>query len=423
MPMTIVSGDKVFCVKPPATTDYKPNNPLARLMSLLEAVELAAEREHYLLNQVQYLIPYDFLELYGPSGGQWDVIDPRNQDNKEDFQKQNIKDFRCTDTWLARGWATTRGDSSDGDWTGPFLFLSYRAGPDSKLSQAAGHKLGPTTRVFVRIGKGQGVKLDVPYNPSSGRYEVEIWGYSGTDLRSKLGKKGQTAFDRGGLVANPALVQGSFSDFNREGLDNRDMRTVAPNHLMHPVLPLTVELAWADKSETWWDSQNGTNYRYEFNMIYRGWDNFLQVGVSEAPHGGFGFLHFRNVLSNYFAFRDSGELGQDIEPWMFDGNGTKSPALRHQPFMAVQYMDLHVLKPECGIGIHRHRDNGEIFFLLSGTGIMVTGDWCQFPDRERAFEIRTLTAGSFSLLKPGNLHALFNVTDEDISLLMFGGYD
>jgi hypothetical protein len=60
---------------------------------------------------------------------------------------------------------------------------------------------------------------------------------------------------------------------------------------------------------------------------------------------------------------------------------------------------------------------------LTATGIMVTGDRCQFPDRERCFEIRTITAGSFSLLKPGNLHALFNVTDEDISLLMFGGYD
>jgi hypothetical protein len=34
-----------------------------------------------------------------------------------------------------------------------------------------------------------------------------------------------------------------------------------------------------------------------------------------------------------------------------------------------------------------------------------------------------LPAGSLSLLKPGNLHALFNVTAEDISLLMFGGYD
>jgi mannose-6-phosphate isomerase-like protein (cupin superfamily) len=423
MPMSIVSGDKVFPVRPPATVDYKTDNPLARLMSLLEAVELAAEREHYLLNQVQYLIPYDFLELYGPSGDTWNITDARQQDNKEDFQKQNIKDFRCTDTWLARGWATTRGDSSDGDWTGPFLFLSYRAGPDSRLSQTSGHRLGPSVRVYVRIGQGAGTKLDVPYNPRTGRYEVEIWGYGGNDLRGKLGEKGQAALDRGGLIANPALVQGKYGDFAREGLDNRDMRTVAPDNIMHPVLPLSIELAWADKTETWWDSRSGANYHYQFNMIYRGWDNFLQVGVSEAPHGGFGFLHFRNVLSNYFAFRDSHELGRDVEPWMYDANRQKGPALRREEFMAVEYMDLHVLKPECGIGIHRHRDNQEIFFLLTGTGIMVTGDWCEMPDRERCFEIRTMTAGSFSLLKPGNLHALFNVTDEDISLLMFGGYD
>lgn len=48
------------------------------------------------------------------------------------------------------------------------------------------------------------------------------------------------------------------------------------------------------------------------------------------------------------------------------------------------------------------------------------GDSCEFPGHERAFEMRTLTAGSFSLLKPGDLHALFNGSDEDISLLMFG---
>ncbi len=423
MPMAIANGDKVFTVKPPATIDFKSNNPLARLMSLLETVDLQAEREHYLLNQVHYLLPFDFLELYGPSGNSWDVTDARQQDNKEDFQKQNIRDFRCTDTWVARGWATTRGDSNEGDWTGPFLFLSYRAGPDSKLSQTAGHSLGASIRVFVRIGNGAGTKLDVPYNPRTGRYELEIWGNNSTDLRSKLGEKGRAAFDRGSLIANPALVPGNYTDFAREGLDNRDMRTVAPTNIMHPVLPLSVELAWADKTETWWDSKSGANYHYQFNMIYRGWDNFLQVGVSEAPHGGFGFLHFRNVLSNYFAFRGSGELGRDVEPWMFDANGGKDPALRRENSMTVDYMDLHVLKPECGIGIHRHRDNSEIFFLLSGTGIMVMGDWCEFPDRERSFEIRTMTAGSFSLLKPGNLHALFNVTDEDISLLMFGGYD
>lgn len=43
--------------------------------------------------------------------------------------------------------------------------------------------------------------------------------------------------------------------------------------------------------------------------------------------------------------------------------------------------------------------------------------------RERCFEVRMMGAGSFSRLKPGNLHELVNVTDEDISLLMFGGYD
>ena len=64
-----------------------------------------------------------------------------------------------------------------------------------------------------------------------------------------------------------------------------------------------------------------------------------------------------------------------------------------------------------------------LLFVPAGTGIMVMGDYYQFPDRERAFEIRTLTAGSFTLLKAGQLHALYNVTDEDLQLLMFGGYD
>ena len=424
MPMTIVSGDKVFPVKPPASIDYKPNNPLARLMKILESIELSAERENYLLNEVQYLVPYDFLELYGPSGSSWNVTDPRQQDNKEDFQKQNIHDFRCTDTWIARGWATTSTDSSEDGWTGPFLFLSYRGGPDSKLSQMSGHKLGNSLKLFLKVqGTSAPQLLDVPYNPLTDRYEIEIWGYSGSDLRAKLDPKGVAALDRGGIITNTALVQGAYGDFAREGLDNRDMRTVAPNHTMHPVVPLNVEVAWADKSTTWWDSKNGANYHYQFNMIYRGWDNFLKVGISEAPHGGFGFLHFRNVLSNYFDFRNSGELGREVESWMFDANGNKAPGSRYEKVLSTEYMDLHILKPECGIGIHRHRDNQEVFFLLNGVGIMVTGDWCQSSARDRCFEIRTLTAGSFSLIKPGNLHSLFNVTDEDISLLMFGGYD
>lgn len=428
MPMSVVPGDSILTVQPLAKVDYKISNPLQRLMALMQSVELCADRECYLGDSVQYLLPFDHLQLYGPTGAQWAETDIRNEDNKEDFQKQNIQDFRCTDARIARGWATTAWDADPDSnaWTGPFLFLSYRGGPDSKLSAMAGHKLGGSIRIELNLpGKGSApVALTLPYNETTDRYELEIWGYPYGNLRDAVGPRGQLAIDRGGLITNPALVQGTFADFAREGLDNRDMRTVAPNNLMHPILPLTVEVVWTDAANTVRDSgDNGAPYRYQFNMVLRGWDNFLKVGVSESPHGGFGFLHYRNVLSNYFDFRNSDELSRDVEPWMFDANGAKPSAEEHEKFLAVEYMDIHLLKSDCGIGIHRHRDNQEIFFLMNGVAIMMMGDWYKMPDRERAFEIRTLHAGSFTLLKAGQLHSLYNVTDHDISLLMFGGYD
>ncbi len=85
-------------------------------------------------------------------------------------------------------------------------------------------------------------------------------------------------------------------------------------------------------------------------------------------------------------------------------------------------MDLHILRPECGIGLHRHRDNQEAFLMLEERGYMVVGDWCKMPQRERRFEIRTLRSGHLAMLKGGNLHGLVNATDEQILLFMFGGY-
>jgi mannose-6-phosphate isomerase-like protein (cupin superfamily) len=81
------------------------------------------------------------------------------------------------------------------------------------------------------------------------------------------------------------------------------------------------------------------------------------------------------------------------------------------------------MRPQCGIGLHRHCDNQEAFLMLEGRGSMVVRDWCKLPQRERRFEIRTLRAGHFALLKGGNLHGLVNATDEPILLFMFGGYD
>lgn len=401
--------------------NYNIKNPVSKLLNTMElAMFFAEDASAYQADALQFLFPFSKLDLYGPAGNDHSVLNPVQQDNKTDFQKQNIKDFLLTDTYLVRGWV------SAGQWTGPFLKLSYRGDPDSALSLASGHTLSSFINVWASIqGKAMSSPLKVPYNPATNRYEVELWGYPGNNLFDLVSDKGKAALQNGLLVNRPDLLSGTPADFAREGLDDRNMYEVAPENSMHPLLPFQVALAWADHTLTFWDSNNGKNYHYSFNMILRGWSSFLQAGVSANPHGGIGFLHYRNLLSNYKPYTKFSELARPLEPWMFDAYRRKGDAhtTAEENFLAVEYMDLHILKAECAIGIHRHRDNQEVFFLLNGKALMVTGDWNQFPDRERAFEIRTLLPGSFTLLKAGQLHSLINALDVDATLLMFGGYD
>ena len=415
--MEILHTDVVINVPPGTTPAYNAHNPLLKLLRLMEQVQFAASREVYLSEQTQYLFPIADLSLYGPAGADHDILDPTQQDNKTDFQKQNVADFHTTDTFLVRGVVATP------EWSGPFLRISYRGGPDSLLSQKAGHALGGSIKCSVQVGAAAFQTLTLPYNTDSDRYEVEVWGYPGADLADRLDDRGRAALASGELVVRTDIVQGAASDFNRDGLDGRYLTQVAPTNTMHPILPLSVVLAFSDSGGTVWDSNNGANYTYQFNMIVRGWDNYLGVGISPNPHGGVGFLEYRNLLSSYGRYADSHTLDRTLMPWNFDAYGHKGHNGDVEPFLAVNYMDLHIVLPDCGIGLHRHRDNQEVFLMMDGDGFMVVGDWCKPDSRERCMEIRTLRAGHFAMLKGGNLHALINPSDENLSLFMFGGYD
>jgi hypothetical protein len=136
---SIVQTDRVIRIDPATTPNYNSQNPLFKLLGMLEAAQLAAEREYYLTEQLQYLFPFAELEMYGPAGADYTVLDPARQDNKTDFQKQNVHDFRATDTYLLRGWVQIE------DTSFPFLRLSYRGGPDSLLSQVAHRHLGESS--------------------------------------------------------------------------------------------------------------------------------------------------------------------------------------------------------------------------------------------------------------------------------------
>jgi hypothetical protein len=412
---------EVVPVRPGTTPDYDHNNPISRVLSLVEGAGLAAGREAYPFDELQYLFPIRALQLYGPSPPADGVLDPTQQDNKTDFQKQNVASFVAADTQLIRGIA------SAGAWTGPFLRLSYRAGPDSVLAGMARASLGPTVRLWLKVGQNvTPTPLSVPYDAETARYAIELWGWPGSpgDLKNALDPRGQAAMDRGALVAAPSLVPGKASDFLREALDGRFVNEVAPGHALHPTRPLHIEVAWATADGSLWDSLGGTNYQFEFSMILRGWENYLSVGISPNPHGGLGFLEYRNLLSNYGRYAGLRELGRDIPPWSFDAFGRKAPGYRREEFMAVDYMDLHIVRPNAAIGLHRHRDNQEAFMVIGDrAGLMVVGDWAKMPNRERCLEVRTLKSGHLAMLKGGNLHGLINPSDEDMMLFMFGGYD
>lgn len=416
--MEILHSDRIIRVPLGETPNYKSENPLLFIARLIEEATFAVDREWYQRDHLEYLFPIETLEFYGPAGSDADQLDPKVQDNKTDFQKQNLKSITLAPTQLMRGWVST------GSWIGPFLHISYQPGPGTPLWEAARGSPGTPIRLWLKVNERTcAVPLYVPYNHVSQRYEVEIWGYHGPDLHTVLRDDSLRALETGALLVDNYLVTGNLSDFDQEKLTDLDMRTVSPECTMHSILPLHITCAWADSSLTHWDSQGGANYHYVFDMKLRGWDNFLAAGTSTNPHGGIGKLDYRNLISNYGRFNGSAELGRTIEPWSFDAFGQKAGGTRHEDFMAVDYMDLHIVHSDCGIGLHRHRDNQEVFLMVDGRALMFVGDWCKLPGRERTIEVRTLRSGHMAMLKGGNLHGVLNTTDERMILFMFGGYD
>lgn len=397
--------------------DYELNNPLKRAISVYESLQLALSPEFYQQDELQALLPLESVRLYGPGPGNAEVLDFAQQDFV-DFQKQNVCDFTLGDALVVRGWVTV------GSWTGAFLRISYRGGPDSRLSKASGTTLGASIKAYLKVGDQSAPHLlTLPYHLRSDRYELEIWADPGKPLADFLKDIDPAPVTRGELITLPGIVWGVAQDFQRPQLDGTSMPGYKQGHLMHPINSLRIELAWTDASETFWDSREGQNYSYEFSMMIRGWNNYLKVGASSQPHGGIGNLEYRNLLSNYFEYQNSGELGRTPQPWSKDAFGTKGHGGRPESFFAVDYMDLHIVRKNAGIGLHRHRDNQEIFMVLEHEVYMMAGDWLEMPHRQRALEIRMLHGGHFAFLKPGQLHGLLNPTDEDVPFLMFGGYD
>lgn len=417
--MDLVHSDEVFDLNGNTSLEYKRCNPLLKLLGQIETIKLAAEREYYVADSLQYLFPLSFLQLYPPSDPK-KPNDPRLQDDKLDFQKQNLHEFHLDDTTVVRG--LVRIDHN----LFPFLKVSYKGGPDSKLGRLLGESPGQYVTLSITIGSNGPTLIRVPYSHETNLYNIELWGADLpiTALKEALDSKGRQSLDAGCLVNRPDLLVGNMENFGRDSLAEKDVASVDPQNVYHPILPLRLRVCWRACNKAVQDPADKAEYTYAFSMLRRGWENYLSVGVSEMTHGQPGGLQYRNLFSNYVGkCRDMLELGRTLEPWNIDAFGNKPPRDKVEPFFCVNFMDLLLLNKDTGIGLHRHRDNQEAYSIAQGRGIMVVGDWCKMPERDRCFEVRTVKSGDVVLIRGGNLHGLMNATDERLVMHVFGSYD
>lgn len=71
------------------------------------------------------------------------------------------------------------------------------------------------------------------------------------------------------------------------------------------------------------------------------------------------------------------------------------------------FVDYAVLPPGSSIGLHRHGEDEELYFILEGGGLMTV-------DGER----RRVRRGDLILNRPGGIHGLENVSDQRLSILV-----
>lgn len=73
------------------------------------------------------------------------------------------------------------------------------------------------------------------------------------------------------------------------------------------------------------------------------------------------------------------------------------------------------LEKGCSMGVHQHKGDGEIYYILSGHGL--------YTDNDTTYEVYEVNPGDAMFCQNGNRHALENIGDEDLVFMGLVIYD
>ena len=200
--MQIVHSDSVFQVDARHDSELQHAAiPLLRLhRAAWSASQLAAEREYYHTESMQYLLPFEFLEMYGPAGADYQTSSIRNARTTRRISRSRTSAISIPATrTLVRGWVT----AGRLDRAVPPRLLSRRAWIRGSRRRPA-TSWAATIKLWIQVGGNVTPALIArALQRGSDRYEIEFWGYPGRDLRGAPGPARHDRFDRGAL-AGPA---------------------------------------------------------------------------------------------------------------------------------------------------------------------------------------------------------------------------
>ncbi len=371
-----LTRDAVRRVQPGTTPNYNRGTHCSGSCTLVERTQLAAEREHYLQRSpavsVSTSTRSSCTDRREPTA---DILDPARQDNKTDFQKQNVASF-THGGYDARARVGHHGEL-DRAVSAPLVSRRSRFAPCPRRPATPS---ATASRLWLQGRRDAGAATARPCRTTRVRsLRDRAVGLSAGDPARATGsaRRGRDR-PRGAAWRVRTWSAASLGDFERGRIEDQFMVDVAPD------IPCTRSCRCTSRSRGPNAQADGVGHPARRKLPVRVQHGAPRLGPlpqrrhqpeparrHRLPRISEPALELRPLRGHWRA------RARRCSPGTSTPSAARAPCRGGRSFMAVDYMDLHILKPELRHRPAPARDNQEAFLMMEGRGYMVVGDWCQ----------------------------------------------
>ncbi len=372
-----------------AQPDYDRDNPIATLTARAKGAPLAGGAAMYDRDSLHYLAP---LVSFGLPSEDSSIAHDGRASTQEALRRYTLGDYYVVKGHLRFG-GTPRN----------FLKIGYAPAP------------GSAERVPLTLEIEAGAvsrRVAMPYHAATAEYAAEFWAIAPSDA-SALGPQARAAIEQGRIIADASFPPGNPLDYQPSRIRTTAWEAGDAADINHPLRPARLRLAIRGPSGVL-----AGPHVLAYKMIRRGFDAFRSDRWSQNPHGGTGSTEsilFYNADSN-----DPDHILRTVGAGRPLASGAAAREETVERFFTAKYMQYVRFGPGASIGIHRHKDFMDAFWVTRGSGMGVVADAVALDGTERTVELRRLRAFEGMIVRPGQMHGILRDSEEPLEMFAFG---